>query len=183
MKLKKSSTKKKQVKGADYYDEVYKNYKTPTRYDLIYKTIGELAKGRVIDIGCGQAQLAQYVKNYRGFDFSVEAIKNVEGKRVWRGNIYDKKNYRDYDTYILCEVLEHLKFDKNVLSNIPAGKHVILTVPSFPDPAHLRTYRNFNRYKNLIRIKQIRRFNWHGRWDDTFSRTKDHILLADAVRI
>ena len=166
-----------------YYDEVYFKTSISDRYDKIYQKIGELATGKTLDIGCGTGQLAACIKNYRGFDFSAEAIKIANNPNCWRGNIYDKKNYRDYDTYVMVEVLEHLKFDKEALALIPKGKKAILTLPSFKDPAHLRTYQNFSRYKKLIKIIRHFRFNWTGKWEIGGNRTDNFILLAEVVRI
>lgn len=153
------------------------------RYKQIYQEIAGLATGKVLDIGCGTGELGRLIKNYRGFDFSAEAIKIANNPNCWRGNLYDKRHYRDYDTYVMCEVLEHLEFDKEALQLIPPGKRVILTVPSFDDPAHLRIYRNFSRYDNLIKINKTIRFNWNGYWHKCFEKTNEFILLADAVRI
>jgi len=175
--------KEKKEKPASYYDEAYKNNSNMTRYENIYRLIGHLATGNVLDVGCGTGELRNYIKNYYGFDFSEIAVDKANADNVVLGNVYNKSCYEGADTYVFCEVLEHLNRDKDALSFVPKGKHVILTVPSFDDPAHLRTYKDFSRYKKLIKIKKIYRFNWKNKWVLGGPKTENYILLADACRI
>ena len=44
------------------------------------------------------------------------------------------------DTYIFCEILEHIERDLELLALVPVGKQVIITVPSFDDPGHVRYF-------------------------------------------
>lgn len=146
-------------KGRDYYDNLFKTQKDFSRYDEIHKEIAKLVGDKkVLDIGCGRGDIKKYIKNYKGFDFSEEAIK-IAGKNCWVGSVYDKKNYIDADVYLLLEVLEHV--DEKILDLIPKGKEIIFTVPNFKDPSHLRTYTPETIKKFTSNITT---FCWDGKW-------------------
>lgn len=172
-----------QEQSNDYYNRLFKQSSDFSRYDSILKKVAEWAKGQVLDIGCGMAELQKYIpnKNYHGFDISKVAIAQAKNKNVWEGSAYDKMNYNGRsDTYIAIEVFEHLD-DIRVIKNIPASKNIIFSVPSFPDKSHLRMYTEKiirKRYRDLIDIKEIVRFNWHGKWLEKKPDTNDYILLA-----
>lgn len=176
---------RKLEKGADYYDRLADI--NIDRYDEIYRLVGKWAKGTVLDIGCGIARLQRYTKNYSGFDFSPKSIRMAGTNKVWVGNAYTE-NLSGYDTYIAIEVLEHID-DLKLIRRLPAGKSFIFTVPSFADPAHLRTYSEDElrqRYGELMDIKQVVRFDfdYHDRrWVIKGKETDKYILLVEAVII
>ena len=172
-----------QEKGAPYYDNVYSKSQDMSRYLNIYKKVGEWSTGKALDMGCGLAILNNYVDDYHGFDFSDFAVKEADIPNVWKGDIY-KEPLEGYDTYILLEVLEHVK-DKEVLERIPAGKRIIFSVPSFPDPSHLRTYREHqvdDYFKDMVDIKQKLRFNWNKKWDSDYKETHNYIILVEGIK-
>jgi len=124
------------------------------KYDKLYKYIGAMASGTVLDIGCGKARLKDFVEDYHGFDLNPETP-------IWKGDAYYKSNYGDYDTYVSTEVLEHLD-DFRVLENIPAGKRFIFSVPNFYDEGHQRVYTEKiirERFKDILDIHSIVRFD------------------------
>jgi glycosyltransferase involved in cell wall biosynthesis len=168
----------------DYYDDLYRKTAETTRYEEIYRKVGSWTKGRVLDIACGTAQLARYVHDYSGFDFSIEALKKAQSPNVWAGNAYTE-NFDGYDTYVLLEVLEHLD-DIQVLTRIPKGKLVIFSVPSFPDDAHIRTYTEMvvrDRFRQLIKIEKLVKFNWKGKWVEDGSESSQLIFLIRGRRL
>lgn len=151
-------------KGKDYYDKLFREQNDFSRYDEIHKEIGKIVgNDSVVDAGCGRGDVAKYIKNYKGFDFSEEAIKVAKKNKldVWVGSVYDKKNYIEADTYLLLEVLEHV--DESVLDNIPKDKRLIFSVPNFDDPSHLRTYTP-EIIKQKFNPKQIITFSWKDKW-------------------
>lgn len=173
-------------KSADYYDSAHKTGGL-SRYSNLIKKISGLAKGKVLDIGCGTASIQKYIENYHGFDFSPEAVKIANNPNVWLGNIEDKYSYEGaYDTYIAIEVLEHLKEDCKIFQHIPKGKKFIFSVPSFSDPAHVRTFTELivkARYKEFIDISKVIRFNLgENIWIEGGKDTADYILLVEAIR-
>lgn len=164
------------TKQAGYYDGIYKVPYDTTRYNEIYKQVGKWAEGKVLDIGCGTAPLIWYIEDYSGFDFSEEAIKQASCSNVWVGDAFTE-NLEGYDTYVLLEVLEHVD-DLKLWERIPEG-NVIFSVPSFSDPAHLRTYDEEmvkTRFLGLD-IEQIIRFNWDNGWCKR-QDTPSYILLV-----
>jgi hypothetical protein len=80
--------------------------------------------------------------------------------------------------------LEHVD-DIAVMERLPSGSDVIFSVPSFPDPAHIRTYTMesmLDRFREYIDDVIIRRYNWiNGRWIDSDIETDQYILLVKAV--
>jgi glycosyltransferase involved in cell wall biosynthesis len=170
---------------ADQYDRQFMADSNMSRYEEIQKEVGRIVgDATVLDIGCGPGKLAPFVKNYSGFDFSEEAVKIAANPNVWVGSAYDKANFNGAEYYICTEVLEHLD-DFKVIGNIPSGKKVIFSVPSFDDESHIRTFNEAVikiRYGALFDFKRIRRFNWRGRWEMGGESTQSYILLAEVVK-
>ena len=158
-----------------------------SRYKAIHELIGKLVGNSVaLDVGCGTAELQKYIKQYYGFDFSKEAIKIANNPNVWVGDVYDEKNYDDcgIEIFVITEVLEHVD-DKKVLANVPKGKKVICSVPSFDDPSHLRTYNRETvdiRIGEFLNITKVHRFNWRGKWELGGKDTTSYILLIEGVK-
>jgi len=177
--------REKEEKGSEYYDNLFKLNHDFSRYEEIHKEIAKIVGGSsILDIGCGPATLKKFVKNYKGFDFSPEAVKQANDVNVWQGNAYEKKNYAPADYYVATEVFEHLD-DLKILENIPTGAKLIFSVPSFDDPSHLRTFTEEivrTRYKKLLAIDNITRFNWHQKWIKG-PNVDDYILLVEARKI
>lgn len=164
----------KTEKTSEYYDNIYSEGYSVGQYERIYLAIERMLcqedKPRVLEIGCGFGNLGQKIIQqgifYRGFDFSSEAIRLAKGRcsdKVWQGNAYDKKNYEgDYNTVIAVEVFEHLD-DKKVLAMIRPGTRIIVTVPDYDDPSHLRKYRDIefikNYYDGIIHINKFGSFH------------------------
>lgn len=170
------------------YDNQFASDSDMSRYKAIYEEIGKwVGDKKILDICCGVGKLAKYIKNYSGFDFSKVAITIAEkiNKNVWVGDAYDKKNYKKADYYVATEVFEHLD-DIKVLNNIPKGQKIVFSIPSFNDPSHIRVfseaYMRF-RYKNLIDVKRVVRFNWKDqKWFLEGDKTTAYILLVEAIK-
>lgn len=197
-------------KGKEYYDKLFTGGYDTTRYSNIYKRIsGSVAGKSALDIGCGVGTLFQHIDGLRGFDLSSVAVaeskkvlnekldyemenarKKIIDGRVWEGNVYDKKNYEGgYEYYITTEVLEHLENDIEVIKNIPSGKKIIFSVPSFPDPSHVRTYTEdevWKRYEEYIKIENIKRYDWNESgqmWEEMDNRKGNlYILLCEGIK-
>lgn len=183
---------KQDEKGAEYYDELFENNPDMSRYEEIYKKVAEIVgDDSVLDVGCGLAQLSNYVKNYQGFDIAQKTIekKQEEGLDVWVGSALEKENYKNADYYVFLEVLEHIQKDREALESISGPQKILLSVPSFDDASHVRFFdENFlkKRYEDILDIKNVFYFVWddkNRRWYESDKLSKPYILLAEAVRL
>jgi len=172
-------------KGAEYYRKVFSAFPDMSRYSYIYECVAELCYGKVLDMGCGKGELLKHLPfqcEYKGFDFADVA----KGECYEVGDIY---NYplEGYDTYVCLEVLEHVD-DLRVLKRIPFASKVIFSVPSFPDPAHIRTYTldsMVQRFGEFFSEMKIHRFNWDAdnrKWVFNDIETEQYILLVEAKK-
>ena len=150
-----------------YYENLYKNEKKYQAHykDSIYYPIWALLLGylrtlpspHILEIGCGSGQLAHYLfdegfRNYHGFDFCEEAI-SLAKKRVNQsfavGNALEPVQFSyDYNVVIATEVLEHVEQDRAILTNIRPGTPIVITLPRFWDPGHVRY---FTKHKQIKR--------------------------------
>ncbi len=125
----------------------------------------------ILEIGCGSGQFASMLfdngfYNYTGFDFSNDGIalakkNNPENEDkffvddAFTTSLLDK----NYDLVICFEVLEHLRKDLELLDRIPCGTKVLLSVPNFNDPNHVRYFNSIDevkeRYEQCINIYDI----------------------------
>lgn len=123
---------------------------------------------KILEIGCGTGQLAKMLEdlghtNYEGFDFSSVAIRKaqeISGQSFFVGDALDPTLYdKPYEVVISLEVLEHIRKDTAILNLIRKGTYVIISVPNFDDPGHIRWFRNEyqvrKRFYKYIDIKKI----------------------------
>ena len=171
---------------ADWYTRFYRQgmYRTD-QYNPVYLEAAKHCHGRVLDMGCGIAPFRPFVPKecqYDGFDFSEVAVE--AGLR--QGDLYTEP-LEGYDTYVLLEVIEHID-DLRVLERIPPGKRVVLSVPSYDSPGHVRTYTEASareRFAELLDIQHVQALDWHWREKEfvpvAVSQGR-HILVISAVR-
>lgn len=166
----------------DIYDGLYKassSYHQHYTQSMYYSTWQVAIKyllpmdksTNVIDIGCGSGQFANMVidngfLNYRGLDFSDVAIDMAkkalpEYKDSFVvGDAFTSDIFNtEYDLVVMFEILEHLKGDLELLKRIKSKAKVMLSVPNFTDPNHVRYFDTetavSNRYSGEIDIKEI----------------------------
>lgn len=165
-------------KSSSYYDKLYQDRPVYHRHysDTFYfvqwvqveMMLRPFKEKRILEIGCGPGQLAHFLqdkgyKYYEGFDFSEEAInraKNTCDRHFFVGDAFDPKIYINSPDAIVClEVLEHLQNDLDVLKLIKNNTFIIIGVPNFDDPGHVRWFRSEyqirKRYFKYIDIKKI----------------------------
>ncbi len=160
-------------KQAGYYNQIYGRGYDTERYYPIYEQLAKMIMKydapRVLELGCGIGDLAKMLiekgVEYRGFDFSEEAVRQSQ-KRVPTGNfcvgnVYDAEFYKpqDYTCCLAVEVLEHVE-DLEVIRNIPAGVRLVASVPNYDDPAHLRVYTDpkkdiIERFHPLLHVTEV----------------------------
>lgn len=169
--------------GSAYYDRIFAASRDMGRYTRLLRQAAQWAWGHVLDVCCGTGELGKYIENYEGIDFSPEAIK--ENSQLRCADVFTA-DLAGYDTYVILEALEHLD-DRALLERIPLGADVVFSVPSFEDPAHIRTYNERIvrlRFSDLLRLQRIMRFNWSGsEWNAGAPATSNYILLIKARRI
>ena len=109
-------------------------------FKVISKLIDE--KSRVLDVGCGDGILMEYlsknkVVDVRGLEISKEKVKKClsNGLAVVEGNAeYDLKQFPDlsFDYVILSQTLQAFMSPENVIEDLlRVGKKVIVTIPNF----------------------------------------------------
>ncbi|MGL1889883.1 MAG: class I SAM-dependent methyltransferase [Reichenbachiella sp.] len=155
--------------STDKYNCDYKDSYYWVHWTQVMKFLGKNKDQNILEIGCGTGQLTEYLidegfHNYSGFDFSTRAValakERLPKSTFYVGNALDEKSFeRKYETAICLEVLEHVDRDKDVLRNITIGKTVILSVPNFWVPSHVRIFNSERaikkRYYKLINIHSI----------------------------
>ena len=99
-------------------------------------------KSRVLDVGCGDGILMEYlstnkVVDVRGLEISKEKVKKClsNGLAVVEGDAeYDLKQFPDlsFDYVILSQTLQAFMSPENVIKDLlRVGKKVIVTIPNF----------------------------------------------------
>ena len=130
----------------------------------------------VIDLGCGGGHFGQALKvtnppeTYIGYDFSEAAIFKAKQKLGQGGQFQFfqadlrymelKKSIPAGGCFVCLEVLEHLKDDMRIFSLIPEGSQVVISVPTFDEPSHVRHFTDFDkvlgRYRQFLDPKTIK---------------------------
>jgi len=161
------------------YDEIYSSgYWTnigPATYMryLLLKKITKWSKSDIVlDAGCGSGRfillLSPLVKEIHGIDISKEAIKiaksyRIKNAKIIKGNVLRlpyKKNF--FDKVICIDVIEHIKDDKKLLSQIrrvlkDEGEGIIYFVSGKLNSkiGHVHSY-NLSSIKELIRSSELK---------------------------
>lgn len=126
---------------------------------------------RIADFGCGPGQFAEYCiqngnKYVLGIDFSDVAISIAKNRNPTHSDYFITQDlcslHIDHDTYdvaVILETLEHIKDDFVFLEQIPLGKHIIISLPSFDYTSHHRFFPNkeecIQRYNKSIKINEF----------------------------
>jgi 2-polyprenyl-3-methyl-5-hydroxy-6-metoxy-1,4-benzoquinol methylase len=163
-----------------YYDDAYKvaaSYKSKFT-ESVYLRVWEFVciflpddkHTEILDIGCGTGQLLDMLKfkgynNISGFDFSDEAVKiantNYPDIHIYKDNLYEHEV--NTDVIVCTEVLEHIEKDCEMLEQWSRlVDQVVLTVPDFNDPSHLRYFQDcddvalrYGKYFRTFDVKKI----------------------------
>ena len=157
---------KRQIAGKDefvsaqYYDEIFGNTEKYIKSGLdsvyvpVWSAIVEILRkqqlSRIVDLGCGPAQFAEYLKEqinvtYLGVDFSAEAVKMGRMKcpdyDFLKASIFDFDfSKTNHDVLICLEVLEHIPDDIALFKGLPSGSKLIASVPDYDAFGHLRVF-------------------------------------------
>lgn len=135
---------------AEYYDKI-KMAEPAEHHVKLYALVAALIRafpGSVLDIGCGEGRLVRFLKEtsyctYKGIDFSANRIATAKDEHLgWNFEVADALEYDmdGFDIYVMLEFLEHVDEDVRVISSIPPGRRVILSVPNTFDTEHVRCF-------------------------------------------
>lgn len=145
-----------------YYDAVFSDsaeYQKPanaSEYAPVWAQIIELLRenkaGSILDLGCGPGQFAEFLAvhlpdvRYTGLDFSSVAVSRA--RQRCPNFLFEKRELPlsgfgglpEFDTVVCTEVLEHVESDREILSSLPNGTHIVATVPNFDSFGHIRLF-------------------------------------------
>jgi 2-polyprenyl-3-methyl-5-hydroxy-6-metoxy-1,4-benzoquinol methylase len=152
-----------------WYDDVFENGEywndKSGNFHSLWDKIWSLVKGEnVLDLGCGPGLFAKRMPrnvNYTGVDFSEYAVNKVRElgfKAILMDLETDIINFNGYDCVILCEVLEHIDNDIELLRSIPKGILIVGSVPMFDDESHVRYFKSVEEVKNRYNFKNVFEF-------------------------
>lgn len=150
-----------------YYDDIFATsqaYNDPAPgepgglWERIAHTALNTERQTIYDFGCGPGQICQILYRdgftgfYRGVDFSTVAVNNAKQRNMKSLNasftvadittmdVGEFITDPHHSTIISTEFLEHVHNDLEFMAAIPAGVRLVLTVPTFDDPGHVRCF-------------------------------------------
>jgi len=171
--------------GSELYDDSYKSGGAGSIYHMHYKQsiyypswqiamscLKDLDREtQILEVGCGVGQFANMLfdygfLNYTGFDFAAEGIalakkNNPEhADRFFVADAFQTELMeKQYGLIIAFEVLEHIQKDLELINKIQPGTKILLSVPNFNDPYHVRCFASEkevrDRYGQVMRIFNI----------------------------
>lgn len=127
----------------------------------------------VLDLGCGNGHITKsissYVKKIIGVDFSKESIKLANQKKAGKNIEYiissiDELPFKNnFDTVILCEVIEHVENPNYLVKKIKQylvnnGKFIITTPNRKRIFNRLRVF--FNKEESLVSESHVKEFSY-----------------------
>jgi len=162
--------------SSDEYDEIFgrsRRYRlSPERtpwYRLWQWVLEQAGDAPIIDFGCGPGHLAMMHQQqwdapgaYLGIDFSSVAIEQARARvrgytfevGALPGAVAEAEIDPERTCVVFCEVLEHLEADLACLEAVPKGTRVVMTLPRYDDPGHVRWFPRLSvatrRYRRLL---------------------------------
>lgn len=162
----------------EIYDKFFREYGPDVHLDPVrFSEIAKLCRGRVLDIGCGSGNLADfYSADYLGVDVSEVAINYAKELRrkdakFLASDIFDLKNLtgEKFDTIVMAEFLEHIEKDEvlfDMLKNLAKpDARLIVSVPNgdrVPDKNHLRNFTVPQLRRQFSKLGAVKFRRWSG---------------------
>lgn len=141
---------------------------------------------RVLDVGCGNGALLEYLwrekqVDARGIEISTQGVQACvsAGLSVVQGDVEtDLKNYPDgaFDYVILSQTLQAMMAPKAMLEQMTRiGKHVIVSLPNF---AYWRV-RLYMMFQGRMPVSEELPYEWYDTPNIHFCTIRDFVKLAD----
>lgn len=141
---------------------------------------------RVLDVGCGNGALLEYLwrekqADARGIEISTQGVQACvsAGLSVVQGDVEtDLKNYPDgaFDYVILSQTLQAMMAPKAMLEQMTRiGKHVIVSLPNF---AYWRV-RLYMMFQGRMPVSAELPYEWYDTPNIHFCTIRDFVKLAD----
>lgn len=160
--------------GKSYHKHYKESFYYPSwKYAMKYLLLLD-RNTEIFEIACGVGQFANFLfdtgfKNYKGFDFAAEGVKiakesNPEHQdKFFVADAFETPEVAEKHDLVICfEMLEHINKDLELLSRIPSGTKLLLSVPNFDDPNHVRYFLSeqevYDRYSKVVNIFDISRY-------------------------
>ncbi len=145
---------------------------------------------RVLDVGCGDGSLLEYLATFkrvdaRGIELSTGGVNAciTRGLSVIQGDAdTDLKDYPDgaFDFVILSQTLQTMVAPRTVLEHmLRIGRHGIVSFPNF---AHWRV-RLYIMFKGRMPKSDLLPYNWYDTPNIHFCSIKDFIALCDETGV
>lgn len=157
--------------GGNYHKSYWQSFYYPSWQKAMSYLSALEQDTSILEIGCGAGQFANMLfdngfTNYIGFDYAAEGValaKQNNPERAKQFVVADAFQTglmgKEYGLVICFEVLEHVQNDLTLLQRIRPGTRVLLSVPNFNDPYHVRYFKNEDevreRYRQVVRISDI----------------------------
>ena len=148
--------------------------------------------GRICEIGCGSGQFANMLfdkgfSNYIGVDFSDQAIRMAQEANPANADRFvccDAFEYlascQDTDArcFVMLEVLEHMKKDRELLDLLPVGSGLVFSVPSFKSFNHMRRFDTLEDIKKRYDMLKIEEYQMLPA-SSVYADKKYHLVFAE----
>ncbi len=159
-------------------DEFYKQAGANIHVDPSrFSAIANLCRGKVLDIGCGTGDLADYYDgDYTGLDQSTVAIEMAKSTERTNANFFtaDAFEYLEnidtrWNTIVMAEFLEHIKdwesFVEILTAKIKSEARLVISVPNgdrIPDADHINIFTVPQLRKHFSTFGYVRFHTWEG---------------------
>jgi 2-polyprenyl-3-methyl-5-hydroxy-6-metoxy-1,4-benzoquinol methylase len=160
------------MKQADYYDNVFNTDYAGDKgaFENVHNEMLKMYQGgKVLDIGCGTGNFLKKLKDIGvigdGLDFSSVGLKKTQEKcpesKLFLLEANKADIYNNYEVFVMSEFLEHIDDDRGLISKLPKGSKVIVSVPTFDWVSHVRFFETeqsvTERYGDLIDIVNLQK--------------------------
>lgn len=149
------------------YGGVYSELSHFPVMSYLLEWIKKIRAPSIYEIGCGSGQFAQLLwdqklRDYHGIDFSERAIKIARKLSPQSFEVGDFRLSRispKFNIVVGIEVLEHIMGDIEFVQRVSEGTNIILSLPNFEDPAHVRLFEKkedvLKRYGKFLDVYEV----------------------------